>query len=171
MLALYVVDFWGLGLNRALTGALWALLGLTVIDTAVMILLLSRLQGTGWRLALAVFLLFFGLKTALVAVEAVYLPDVLPPEIVAPLLVDGLITAVLFSLAAVRLDGRWPAGEPIAVWLGAGLAFSRSRHVAVHQAAPDHPAKLTSRLLTSATTPQWPDLSHRLPVIMIGNKR
>ncbi|MFO7680890.1 MAG: hypothetical protein R6X34_12640 [Chloroflexota bacterium] len=113
LLALYGVDFWGLGLNPVLTGAPWALLGMAVIDTAVMALLLSRLQGAGWRLATAVFLLFFGLKTALVAVEAVYLPDVLPPEIVAPLLVNGLITAVLFSLAAVWLNGRWAAGEPI----------------------------------------------------------
>ena len=107
LLALYVVDFWGLGLNRVLTGAPWALLGMALIDTAVMALLLSRLQGAGWRLATAVFLLFFGLKAALVAVEALYLPDVLPPEIVAPLLVNGFVTAVVFSLAAVWLNGRW----------------------------------------------------------------
>lgn len=105
--ALYVVDFYGLGLNDVMVGAPRALLGMAAVDTAVLALLLPRLRGSGWRLATAVFLLFFGVKTALVAVEAAYLPEVLPPEILPPLLVNGLATAAVISGAAVWVNGRW----------------------------------------------------------------
>lgn len=105
--ALYVVDFYGLGLNDVMLGAPWALLRMAAVNTAVLALLLSRLRGSSWGLTTAVFLLFFGVKMALVTVEAAYLPVVLPPQILPPLLVNGLVTAVVISGAVVWVNGRW----------------------------------------------------------------
>lgn len=41
------------------------------------------------------------------ALEAVYLTDVLPPNVVQTLLINGAVTAVLFSQIAVWIYGRW----------------------------------------------------------------
>ena len=50
--------------------------------------------------------MFYGVTTLLVAVEGVYLPDALPPDLVSRLLVNGFITAALFSPLAVLLHRR-----------------------------------------------------------------
>jgi hypothetical protein len=112
LVALYAIDFFGLGLNRALLGAPLALLGMAALDAALLGLLLSRLGGTGLRPMMAVFLLFFGVKTALVAVEAAYLPDVLPAAMLPSLVLNGLITAVAATTAAMWVYDRWGAGRP-----------------------------------------------------------
>jgi hypothetical protein len=54
---------------------------------------------------------FYGVTTLMVAVEGVYLPDVLPPHLVWHLLMNGAITAAVFALMAVLIHGRMKPGR------------------------------------------------------------
>lgn len=78
-----------------------------ILFALAMMYLMSRLQGQGWKLGIALFLGFYSLNTLLVAVEAVYMSDVLPPSVALKMLPGGAFTAALFTLAAVYLFGRW----------------------------------------------------------------
>lgn len=73
------------------------------MDTTVLAWLVRGLRSDTWRSALGIFVLFFGVKAALVAVEAAYLPDVLPPETARALLLNGALTGTLFAPALVTV--------------------------------------------------------------------
>lgn len=103
---LYAVDLWGMGVSPLLRTAPWRLLVVALIDTAVIVIALRRANGGGWQLAGRLALLIFGVKTAVVVVETIYLPDVLPLAWVPGLLLNGAVTAGLQALAAVWLTGR-----------------------------------------------------------------
>ncbi len=113
---LYAVDLWGLGLSPLVRTAPWLLLAVALIDVGVITVALRQAAGGGWSLAGRLALLFFGVKTAVVAVETIYLPDVLPLAWVPGLLVNGGITALLVGLAAVWLNGRWAGNKPRSTW-------------------------------------------------------
>ncbi|MCA9874262.1 MAG: hypothetical protein KC441_11425 [Anaerolineales bacterium] len=114
--ALYAIDLWGLGVSPLLPTAPALLLLVAVIDVAVISLALSQAEDAGWSLAGRLALLIFGVKTAVVVVETVYLPDVLPLAWMPGLLVNGGVTALLLALAAVWLNGRWPGTAAAAPW-------------------------------------------------------
>ncbi|MCB8987862.1 MAG: hypothetical protein H6661_08960 [Ardenticatenaceae bacterium] len=114
--ALYAIDLWGLGVSPLLPTAPALLLLVAVIDVAVISLALSQAEDAGWSLAGRLALLIFGVKTAVVVVETVYLPDVLPLAWIPGLLVNGGVTALLLALAAVWLNGRWPGTVATALW-------------------------------------------------------
>ncbi|MCB9419809.1 MAG: hypothetical protein H6667_08390 [Ardenticatenaceae bacterium] len=113
---LYAVDLWRLGLSPLLGSTPWLLLLVTLIDVAVISIALSRAAGADWPLAGRLALLIFGVKTAVVVVETIYLPDVLPLAWVPGLLVNGGVTALLLALAAVWLNGRWSGMPTTSYW-------------------------------------------------------
>ena len=139
-LALFVLqslDYAGLGLSETLrTAPLPALLA-AFLSAAALAFAIRRARPDGVRLALAVFLVYYGTAYFLVAVEAVYLTDLLSPGLALRIFVNGAITAALFSPLAVWALGRWSAAQgdpgpdrldpgptlaPLAVLLRLGLA-------------------------------------------------
>lgn len=105
--ALYALDIWSMSLSPLLWSAPWLLLLAALIDAAVLTIALSRASGARWSLTGRLALLIFGVKTAVIAVESVYLPEIIPPAWVPGLLVNGLITAGLLAFAAAWLNQRW----------------------------------------------------------------
>lgn len=128
---LYAIDFLNLAWSETARTAPLILLLVALLDTALLSAAVCRLRASGWRLAGIVFLLFYGVKTFLVGIEAVYLSDVLTPALARSLFVNGLVVAGVFSPVAVWALGRWaargdelvqkgtgPSPRSIAGWLG-----------------------------------------------------
>ena len=113
LFVLYAVDFLNLTWSETVLSAPFILLLVAALDTAVVAAAMRRLHTGGWRLVGAIFLLFYGVKTFLVGLEAVYLTDVLPPPLARSLFVNGLIVAVVFAPAAVWLLGRRQASAEL----------------------------------------------------------
>lgn len=113
---LFALDPWALSLSPLARSAPWLLLLTATIDVLILTFALSRARGSGIALAGRLALLFFGVKTAVVAVESIYLPEVLPPAWIPGLLFNGALTALLLSLAAVWLNGRWPGEADQQPW-------------------------------------------------------
>lgn len=114
--ALYAIDPWGRQLTPLLGTAPALLLLAALIDTTVLAAAVLAARGGGWGLAGRLALLTFGVKTAVVAVETVYLPEVLPLAWIPGLLFNGALTAVILAPAAVWLLGRGGAPPPDAPW-------------------------------------------------------
>lgn len=104
---LYTVDFINLTWSETLLSAPLILLLVAIMDAAILSAAILRLRYYGWHLAIAVFLVFYGVKTFLVGIEAVYLGDVLPPDAARSLFLNGFITAAIFSPIATWTLGRW----------------------------------------------------------------
>ena len=67
-------------------------------------------RWTGWRLAAALFVVYYGTVTVVSQIESViYLSDKMPGDLIAGLFVMGLFVAALFSPICVLLLGRWKA--------------------------------------------------------------
>jgi len=113
LFVLYAVDFLNLTWSETVLSAPFILLLVAALDTAVVAAAMRRLHTGGWRLVGAIFLLFYGVKTFLVGLEAVYLTDVLPPPLARSLFVNGLIVAAVFAPAAVWLLGRRQASAEL----------------------------------------------------------
>ena len=68
-------------------------------------------KWSGWKLALAVFLLYFGTVTFMSQMESlVYLGDKMPNGMLPGLFAMGLFTAAVFSPVVVLVLGKWKAG-------------------------------------------------------------
>jgi len=122
LFGLYSIDFLGLGPsaqftpsgNEGLRAGLVeeaqvspaSLLLVSLLHAAVLSWPILRSRWTGWRLVAAIFLVFYGVTTLMVAIEAVYLPEALPLDLVVRLVVNGAITAAVFSVLAVLIQGR-----------------------------------------------------------------
>lgn len=110
--ALYAIDFTAggqlsLSLAPAARQTPFLLLLVAAIDMTVLTLARRRAAGRRWPLALALFILFFGVKTGLVAMETVYLPDALPTDLALALLINGGVTALVMApLLTWGMDGR-----------------------------------------------------------------
>jgi hypothetical protein len=102
----YSLDVFGLTLVEEAKTAPGMLLLIAFLHTAVLSYPIIRSRWNGWKLAAAMFSVFYGVTTLMVAIEAVYLPEVLPPDVVLRLLVNGAITAAVFSPLAVLIHGR-----------------------------------------------------------------
>jgi hypothetical protein len=106
LFGLYSLDFLDLSLAERVRAAPATLLLVSFLHAAVLSYPIIRSRWTGWRLVAAVFLVFYGVTTLMVVVEAVYLPEVLPPDVILKLVVNGAITATVFSPLAVLMHGR-----------------------------------------------------------------
>lgn len=113
LLVLYAVDFINLTWSETLASAPLILLLVALMDTAVLSAAILRLRYHGWRLVATVFLLFYGVKTFLVGLEAVYLSDVLPPALARALFLNGFIVVAIFAPVAVWTLGRWTAATAV----------------------------------------------------------
>jgi hypothetical protein len=64
----------------------------------------------GWRLSVAIFVVYFGTVTALTQVESlVYLGDKMPGSLTSGLIAMGFFVAAVFSPICVLVLGRWKA--------------------------------------------------------------
>ena len=114
LFGLYSIDFLGLspsaslrtGLVEETQAAPATLLLVSLLHAAVLSWPILRSRWTGWRLVGATFLVFYGVTTLMIAIEAVYLPEALPLDLVVRLVVNGAITAAVFSSLAVLIHGR-----------------------------------------------------------------
>jgi hypothetical protein len=113
LFGLYSVDFLGLSLSEGVRTAPAMLLLVSLLQAAVLSYAIVRGRWSGWRLAGAIFVVFYGVTTLMVAIEAVYLPAVLPLDLVQHLLVNGAVTAAIFSPMAVLIHGRMGSAEEL----------------------------------------------------------
>jgi hypothetical protein len=111
LFGLYSLDFLNLSLVERARAAPATLLFISFLYTIVLSYPIMRARWTGWRLVAAVFSVFYGVTTLMVGIEAVYLPEVLPPDVVLKLAVNGAITAAVFSPVAVLMHGRMKEDE------------------------------------------------------------
>jgi hypothetical protein len=89
-------------------GFLGIVLFVLLLQTAVLAYPVVRSRWHGWRLALAIFVLFFGTVTFMSQIESlVYLGDKMPPGMLAGLFLMGLFSAVVFAPIVVLTLGRW----------------------------------------------------------------
>jgi hypothetical protein len=103
---LYSFDFLGLSLGKGVQAAPLLVLLVSFLHASVLSYPIIRSRWNGWRLIGAIFLLLYGVMYLMTAIEAVYLPEILTQQIVLGLLVNGAITAAVFSFVAVWLYGR-----------------------------------------------------------------
>ena len=106
LFGLYSIDLFGLNFSEGAKSAPTMLLLVSLLQSAVLSYPIVRSRWSGWRLAGAIFLLFYGVTTLMVAIEAVYLPEVLPPDLVLHLIVNGAFTSAIFSPMVVLIHGR-----------------------------------------------------------------
>jgi len=111
LFGLYSIDFLGLALAEEAQTAPLPLLLASLLHAAVLSYPILRSRWNGWRLVAAIFLVFYGVTTLMVAIEAVYLPEALPPDLVTNLVVNGAITAAVFSAVAVLIHGHMRGDE------------------------------------------------------------
>ena len=111
LFGLYSVNFEGLTLSEKVRTAPAALLLVSLLQAAVISYPILRSRWTGLRLVGAIFAVFYGVTTVMVAIEAVYLPDELPPHLARQLLFNGAITAAILSPVAVLIHGRMKATQ------------------------------------------------------------
>ena len=91
--------------------SLRALLVASLLESAVLTIVILRSRGSGWRLVGAVFLAFFGLNTVVTQIESiVFLPQQLPQGMIPKMFVMGAIQAGLFSPLAVLVLGKIKRG-------------------------------------------------------------
>lgn len=117
------IDFLGLGLNANVLAYPFVFIGLAAAESLVLILAVQRASARGWKLFIALFPVVYGMTAFLIGVEAVYLTDILTPELTRSLFVNGAIAAALISAAAaafkqVEEAEREPSGSRPS-WLGA----------------------------------------------------
>jgi hypothetical protein len=106
LFGLYSIDFLGMSLAKEAQVAPLSLLLVSLLQATVLSWPVLRSRWTGWRLVGAIFVMFYGVTSLMVAIEAIYLPEALPPDVVVRLVVNGAITAAILSLSAVLIHGR-----------------------------------------------------------------
>jgi hypothetical protein len=87
-------------------GALVALLAVSFLNTAVLAYVILRSRWAGWKLVLAIFLVFYGVTTVMSQIETAFFLTRLPPGLLPRLFLAGVIIAALFSALAVLILGK-----------------------------------------------------------------
>jgi hypothetical membrane protein len=91
------------------------LIAVSLVETAVMVWLLSRLQLSGMRLLLVLLVVFHGAKTFLMMIELVFFlniwaaPAMISVERVLAVELHGLLMACLYCPIAILLLKKWRA--------------------------------------------------------------
>lgn len=83
-----------------------ALLIVSLINAAVWTYVILRSNWTGWKLVLAVFVVFYGANTLMPQIETAYFVTRLPPGMLPRLFLAGLIIAAVFAPLAVLILGK-----------------------------------------------------------------
>src|SRR5882762_3353275 len=122
----------GLSGNSQTTGQPGAgalpLLMVCFLETAVMTYLILRSRWTGWRLAAAVFFVFYGVTTFMPQIESAVFPTRLPAGMLPRLFLMGALIAAPFSVLAVLIlrkrkgeivsdEGDSPLVMPASEWV------------------------------------------------------
>jgi len=80
------------------------------LDILVLSYMIVNSKWSGWKLILATFVVFYGITTFLSQIETIvfltYFEEIIPPEIIPKLFVEGFIVAAVFSPIAVTLHGK-----------------------------------------------------------------
>lgn len=84
----------------------WIFLPIAFLNAIMLSIPILRARQGGWRLVIAIFLIFYAVSTLLVAAEAYYMSDVLSPDVAFKLIINGMIQAAIFSPVAVAIHGR-----------------------------------------------------------------
>jgi hypothetical protein len=87
-------------------GALISLLAVSFITTAGFAYVILRSRWTGWKLILAIFLIFFGVTTVMSQIETAFFVTHLLPGMLSRLFLSGAIIAALFAPLAVLILGK-----------------------------------------------------------------
>lgn len=95
------IDFSQLQLNMMSSPAIIARGLMSMLDSLVLCWVLAKSTKRGIALVVVTFIAVFGMKYLLTVVEAVYLPDLQP--VVLPLLINGAISSLLWTMTAVAL--------------------------------------------------------------------
>lgn len=83
------------------------LLVVCALNAAVLSLLILRSRWTGARLALTIFVVFYGVMTVMNQIESLVFLTELPPGMVPGLFLMGAVVAAIVAPAAVLILGRW----------------------------------------------------------------
>jgi hypothetical protein len=83
-----------------------ALLVVSLLNAAVWTYVIRRSSWTGWKLVLAVFLVFYGANTLMPQIETAYFVTRLPPGMLPRLFLAGIIIAAVFAPLAVLILGK-----------------------------------------------------------------
>ena len=98
------------------SSAALTLLAVCFLQTIVLSHLILRSRWTGWRLAAAVFVVFYGVTTFMAQIESMVFLTRLPPGLIPRLFLMGALIAAPFSILAVLILGKRKAaiadGEP-----------------------------------------------------------
>lgn len=94
------------------------ILALFLIDLIFIAYLILRLNLTGWKLFIAVLVVFWGLRTFMTQSETWYFREAMPvitDSVLVLLFTNPLITVVIFGPIAIWVLGRWrqPEGQSI----------------------------------------------------------
>jgi hypothetical protein len=90
-----------------------------LLQTVALAYPVMRSKWSGWKLALAVFLLYFGTVTFLSQIESlVYLGGKMPSGMIQGLFAMGLFNAAVFSPVMVLVLGKWKTGAAASATLG-----------------------------------------------------
>lgn len=104
--ALNSLDFYAVRVQDSAIQAPAALALVALIHAALISYLFLSVPGGGWKWLSGVFLLHYGVSTAVVAVETVYLADILPLDLALSLLFNGAIASAIFTLVAALVYGK-----------------------------------------------------------------
>lgn len=83
--------------------ALWAV---SLLNTLVLAYVILRSRWAGWKLALAIFFVFYGVVTVMPQIETAFFVTRLPSGMLPRLFLSGAIIAALFSSLAVIILGK-----------------------------------------------------------------
>lgn len=122
--ALVVGSFMSLADQAQAPANVVSIFSVSLLETAVMIWVLSRLQLSGVRLLLVALLVFHGVKTFLMMIELVFFlniwasPALISVERVLALELHGLLMACLYCPMAILLLKKWRSsgGSPQSVF-------------------------------------------------------
>ena len=87
-------------------GALAALLVVSFLNAIVFAYVILRSDWAGWKLILAIFLVFYGVNTVMSQIETAFFVTRLPSGMLLRLFLSGAIIAAWFSLLAVLILGK-----------------------------------------------------------------
>jgi fumarate reductase subunit D len=79
----------------------------SLINTAVWTYIILRSRWAGWKLVLAVFIVFYGVSTVMSQIETAYFITRLPPGMLPRLFLAGAIMAAVFAPLAVLILGKF----------------------------------------------------------------
>lgn len=86
--------------------ALAALWIISIITSVVFAYVILRSRWAGWKLALAVFLILYGVTTVMSQIETAFFVTSLPPGMLRRLFLAGAIISAIFSPLAVLILGK-----------------------------------------------------------------